>query len=296
MLHGIDISSWQADLDLAKVDVDFCIVKATQGTSYINPSCDKHIQQAIKKGIKWGFYHFADGGDARKEAQFFYRNCSGYVGNGIPVLDFEINTGNDAAWCEKFVDEYHRLTNVWCVLYISASRCPAFNSSWIPSKCGLWVAGYPQNFNAWTNTDMPYSVKPWEFAAIWQFTSSLKLRGYAGNLDGNIAYMDKTAWDKYASSKKVSSSDKIQPTLSYSDLAVEIFLGEWGNGEDRKRLLKEHGYDYETAQGVVNEYSRIADECIKGIWGNGWNRKTALESHGYDYNAIQTIVNRKLGY
>lgn len=294
-MHGIDISSWQADLDLASVDVDFCIVKATQGTSYVNPSCDKHIQQAISKKIKWGFYHFADGGDARKEATFFYQNCSGYSGKGIPVLDYEIYTSDDAKWCETFIDEYYRLSNVWLMLYISASRCPNFAKSWIPAKCGLWVAGYPQDFNAWTNTDMPYSVAPWEFCAIWQFTSSLRLRGYAANLDGNIAFMDAAAWDKYASAKKTSESTKVQPKLSYKDLVLEIYLGEWGNGADRKRMLENAGYNYETAQSMVNDYDDMADQVIKGLWGNGWNRKTALESHGYDYNTVQAIVNRKLG-
>lgn len=295
-MHGIDISSWQADLNLDNIDVDFCMVKATQGTSYINPSCDKHIQQAIKLGLKWGFYHFADGGNAAKEAQFFYRNCAGYSGKGIPVLDYEIYTDNDAKWCEQFMDEYHRLSNVWPLLYISASRCPNFARSWIPSKCGLWVAGYPQNFTSWTYQDMPYQIQPWSFCAIWQFTSSLKLSGYAGNLDGNIAYMDDMAWDKYASSKKSSESSKVQPKLSYKDLVLEIYMGEWGNGEDRKRMLKNAGYDYDTAQCIVNAYDKIANQVIQGIWGNGWNRKNALESHGYDYNTVQAIVNRKLGY
>lgn len=39
-MNGIDISNYQATLDLAKVPYDFVIVKATQGTSYVNPSCD----------------------------------------------------------------------------------------------------------------------------------------------------------------------------------------------------------------------------------------------------------------
>ena len=38
----------------------------------------------------------------------------------------------------------------------------------------------------------------------------------------------------------------------------------------------------------------IADEVILGLWGNGEERKQRLEEDDYDYDAIQEIVNNKL--
>lgn len=38
----------------------------------------------------------------------------------------------------------------------------------------------------------------------------------------------------------------------------------------------------------------IADEVILGLWGNGEERRQRLEEEGYDYDAIQEIVNNKL--
>ena len=38
----------------------------------------------------------------------------------------------------------------------------------------------------------------------------------------------------------------------------------------------------------------IADEVILGLWGNGEERKQRLEEDGYDYDAIEEIVNNKL--
>ena len=38
----------------------------------------------------------------------------------------------------------------------------------------------------------------------------------------------------------------------------------------------------------------IADEVILGLWGNGEERRQRLEEEGYDYDAIQDIVNNKL--
>lgn len=197
MLKGVDISNWQAGLDPHKLGIDFCICKATEGTTFIDGYCDGFIQDCKNNNILWGFYHFAREWAPEREAQFFYDNCTGYVKQGIPVLDYEVwGQNNDVAWCEKFLTKFHELSGVWPMLYISASHCGDFCGSWIPEKCGLWVAGYPDAATTWTKADIPYDISPWPFAAIWQFTSSLNLKG--NTLDGDLAYMDRTAWGKYA--------------------------------------------------------------------------------------------------
>lgn len=200
MLKGVDISNWQAGLDPHKLGVDFCICKATEGTNFVDGYCDSFIQDCINNNILWGFYHFAREWAPEREAKFFYDNCAGYIGKGIPVLDYEVwgNNGDDVAWCGRFLEKFHDLSDIWPMIYISASHCNDFRGSWIPKKCGLWVAGYPKDTSTWAADDMPYDISPWEFAAIWQFTSGLKLKGYNGPLDGDLAYMDKTAWGKYA--------------------------------------------------------------------------------------------------
>ena len=45
-MNGIDISNWQKGIDLTKVPCDFVIIKATQGTDYVNPDYDRAYQQA----------------------------------------------------------------------------------------------------------------------------------------------------------------------------------------------------------------------------------------------------------
>lgn len=202
MLKGIDISNWQKNIIPSDLKIDFCICKATEGTYIVDRFCDAFIQNCRESGILYGFYHFAGTDAPASEAKFFYENCKGYIGEGIPVLDYEVwgKNANDVEWCEKFLTEFHRLAGVWPMLYISASHCPDFSASaWIPQTCGLWVAGYPTDYNQWpTEKDMPYDVAPWDFAAIWQFASDWRLSGYNGDLDGDIAFMDKTAWGKYA--------------------------------------------------------------------------------------------------
>lgn len=298
MLRGIDISSWQSDLDLNEINVDFAIVKATQGTGYVSPSCDKHVQQAIKSGKLFGYYHFADGADPKTEASFFRRATIGYEKQGIPVLDFETDIANPAQWCEQWIQEYYNLTGTWPMLYISASRCPNFANSWIPSKCGLWIAGYPIQYQSYPNTAMPYDPWPWANAAIWQFSDCLMMPGYVGNIDGDIAYMDKSAWARYAGN---GNEQDTKPTTTpsqkpdYDSLVLEIWLGEWGNGDERKRLLTKAGYDYAKAQDLVNKYVRVAQECIRGLWGNGLVRQMGLEQNGFVYETVQRMINDMMG-
>lgn len=85
-MNGIDISNYQSTLDLAKVPCDFVIAKATQGTSYVNPSCDKHVQQALKLDKPFGVYHYISGVGATAEADYFIDNCKNYVGTASCVL------------------------------------------------------------------------------------------------------------------------------------------------------------------------------------------------------------------
>ena len=291
-MKGIDVSSWQGDIHPEALPIDFCIAKATEGTTYVNPYCDPVIQRCINAEMPWGFYHFArDNG--RLEAEFFISACENYFHHGIPILDFEVSTSDDIAYCETFMQIVHDETDIWPMLYISASLCPKFKWSWIPQECGLWVAGYPYAYSNWTNDPMPYDVRPWDFAAIWQFTNSLTLSGYNGNfLDGNIAYMDANAWIKYANASNWKQDKPYIPhEKNLHDLTREIVLGEWGEGTDRERMLTQAGYSYHDTQDMVNKYYQLAQECIWGIWGNGWNRKNALESLGYDYDTVQMIVN-----
>lgn len=292
-MRGIDISHWQSGIDLSAIDVDFVICKATEGIGFVDKTCDNFIEQCKANNLLWGFYHFARENNPEDEAQFFYDNCKNYFNHGIPVLDYETTNYNNVEWCERFINKLHELSGVWCIIYLSASWCGQFEGSWVPEKCGLWVAGYPYVMTDWTNDEMPYNVYPFSVVAIWQFTSSLVTTSFCGKLDANIAYMDKDAWMKYANStdnqQTVDNSNNHGKTTD--DLVLEVILGEYGINDDRKRLL---GSRYEEVQNRINQLYTIADEVIAGKWGNGWNRQNALNGAGYPYEIVQRIVNEKL--
>ena len=293
-MKGIDISNWQGGLNLFNLDVDFAIMKATEGLYFIDSYCDNWVQQAKQKGIKWGFYHFANANAPDIEAEFFVENTRNYFNEGIPILDIEDSEINDWGWyADIFTKRVHELTGVWPMVYCSAGYLYCFDGYSVPENCGLWCAGYPYPATDWTQDEFPYNCSPWAFVAIWQFTSSLQLNGYDGSLDGNIAYMDGEAWDKYANATGKPQPEP-QPTPSHktvADVAFEVILGEWGNGMDRKNRLTNAGFDYTTIQNYVNELYSIAHKVIHGDYGNGEERKERLALAGYNYEAVQYIVN-----
>lgn len=292
----IDISNWQAGLNVASVvkngGLGAVIVKATEGVGFVDKSCDGFVQQCISNGIRFGFYHFARNNDAAAEAEFFRKNTRGYEGKGIPVLDWE--DGQSIAWVNKFVERYHELTGVWPWVYGNAWR---FNQGTVNTNCGRWVAGYPSNgitdINYGLNNDCAYKVNN-GLVCAWQFSSSVRISGYSGNLDGDVFYGDATAWDKYAGGSPASGGSggsTTTPSGSVLSLAVGVMQGKYGNGTARKQAL---GSRYDEVQDFINHISTasaqtLAQEVLAGKYGNGDTRKTVLGSR---YNEVQAIVNQ----
>lgn len=308
-LKGIDIADYQANLNAGAIDADFVIIKATQGTWYVNPCCDKHYQQAKAAGKLLGTYHYAEGGDAKAEADYFLKNIQGYIKEAILCLDWEENIGQGAknpvfgtagapAWIKTWCDYVFSKTGVRPLVYIQASALADVKGI---GDYGLWVAQYANNELT------GYQEHPWNegayTCAIRQYTSHGRLAGYNGNLDLDIAYMDATAWNKYANPSGDYKPAQEPVRKSNEQIADEVIAGAWGNGEDRKNRLTQAGYDYNAIQDIVNKKTapvkksneEIAQEVIAGQWGNGQDRVNRLTQAGYDANAIQDIVNGKVG-
>lgn len=206
MLKGIDISTWQEGLNLSDIKdkIDFVVCKATEGLAIVDDCCDNFIEQAKANNLLWGFYHFARNNDPVKEADFFYQNCSNYFTHGIPVLDIETNTIKDwGKYATEFTDRIHVLTGVYPIIYTSAAFTTRFNNTMIPNKCGLWVAGYPKKVYGYEDLFFDYDIAPWQFAAMWQFSSTGRFNKFDGYIDLDYAYMDEEAWMKYANPNNV---------------------------------------------------------------------------------------------
>lgn len=74
MIYGVDVASWQAENFALVVDghpVSFAIIKATEGTEYVNPKFSAQRDFARRNGLLVGYYHFIRSGDIDKQADHF---------------------------------------------------------------------------------------------------------------------------------------------------------------------------------------------------------------------------------
>ena len=188
VLKGIDISNWQTGFDISAAQPGFVIAKATEGTTYVDRQCDGFVQDCIKHDIPFGFYHFARFNDAAAEAKFFFENTKGYIGKGIPILDFEVPNSN--SWLETWCKTFYGLSGVRPWVYMSSDYINnrGYGTPWVKSNCALWLAGYPRAYTSYPSPDCPYRHAGWTLAA-WQFTSSLAMGGMP--VDGDFFYGDR---------------------------------------------------------------------------------------------------------
>ena len=194
MINFIDTSNWQGGYNPALTGADAVIVKATEGTNFVDPYCAAIVVQAIASGMPWGFYHFAGTCGAFEEASHFVHNCQGYFHKGIPVLDWEGN--QSVGWVNAFVQEVHEKTGVWPWIYGNPWR---FNQGGVNPNCARWVASYPNASSpTWSQ------AQGWECPSAdgnvvaWQFCSDGAVNGIAGNVDLDLFYGDKEQWLAYA--------------------------------------------------------------------------------------------------
>ena len=203
-MNGIDIASYQTGIDLSVVPCDFVIIKATEGVNYTNPDFTRAYTQAKEQNKLIGIYHYANGAGATAEADYYLSVVGDRVGDAILVLDWE-QGGNSAfgsvSYAKQWLDRIYAQTKVRPLIYMSKSVTYGYDWSAVAPNHGLWVAQYannnPTNYqsNPWTDTN---GYGAWSSPVIFQYASTGRLSGWSGNLDLNLAYMDATAWAKYA--------------------------------------------------------------------------------------------------
>lgn len=293
-MNGIDIASYQSGIDLTVVPCDFVIIKATQGTGYVNPDCDRAYQQAKRAGKLRGTYHYVGGGNAVAEADYYVNNIKGYLRDGLLAIDWEAKQnsawGNEA-YLEQLVRRVIERTGVKPLIYSMASRYAQVAAVAKRLDCGLWIAEYADI------NPTGYQAHPWRegayACAIRQYASTGRLNGWGGNLDLNIAYMTREQWAKYvnpggkpaaapAPSKPAAPARKSEDTI-----AAEVIAGKWGNGQDRVNRLRAAGYDPAKVQAKVNAKLGASKPAVRTYTvRSGDNLSSIAARYGTTYQAL----------
>nr|WP_026929016.1 lysozyme [Glycomyces tenuis] len=196
---GIDVSHYQGSINWTSVKnagIDFAYIKATEGTTYLDPRFDTNYPAAYHAGVIRGAYHFArpSSSSGAAQANFFASNGGAWSADNLTLpgaLDLEappsgarcygLSTTQMRNWITDFYNTYKSRTGRDMVIYTTASWWNSCTGSWtgMASKSPLWVAHWgvssPSLPAGWNNTT-------WTF---WQYTSTGSVSGIAGNVDRN---------------------------------------------------------------------------------------------------------------
>lgn len=203
-MRGIDIyhgdgNPLKATPSKAYNESDFVIVKATQGTSYKYTSYFTTMAKKVINDKKLlGAYHYAAGGDPKKEADYFISIVKNYIGRAILCLDWEKIQNKEwgsKTWCTTFINRVKEKTGVTCFLYTGLDGCR--HNKTLVGKVPLWFAGYPKNENSWTVPKFKYDLGEWKKYAIWQFTSGKE------KCDRNTTALTSAEWTAYAKGQPI---------------------------------------------------------------------------------------------
>ena len=183
--------------------LSFVFIKATEGTSYVNPHMTAQAAWARKNSLVVGFYHFARPGDTQAQAQFFVENAVSVEGD-LLAIDWE-DPGVSCADKDALLADTKNLRPSHKVL-LYCNRYYWLNVD-TTSNCGdgLWIADYvtagePRIQAHWTfhqYSDTPLdedlgnfadvaSLKQWANPTAVTPTVSLSKVIYAAKHDHNL--------------------------------------------------------------------------------------------------------------
>lgn len=191
LLRGIDISHHQGEIDWQSVraaGVEFAFIKATEGTTFVDPRFKTNWKQAKEAGLIRGAYHF-------------FRTTSPLEGNianiiqtvgelepgDLPIaLDLEVpNQWTDLAmikrtelilrWTEGVSKHFTSMSKP--ILYLSPNFANEILSNQaVLGSHRLWLAHY-------TTASQPRVPQPWSDWTFWQHTDKGNIPGIKGHVD-----------------------------------------------------------------------------------------------------------------
>lgn len=155
--------------------------------------------------------------------------------------------------------------------WFSATACPG---DYIYSRLGQIAEAVNAELNG-SSTDLLYCVQVGAFgkkSSAENMVSKLEASGFKPyiaranglyrvrvgtyskktNAENMAARLKAAGFDVYIYTKR-AQAESTSSKKSIDEIAREVILGKWGNGQERKDKLTQAGYDYSTVQKRVNE-------------------------------------------
>jgi lysozyme len=197
----VDLSHWQSGPAGPASPIDFAamrptgilavILKATQGSAWVDATFVARCAAASAVGLLVGAYHFADASDPGCQAAHFLT-----IAGALPrlAIDIEPNGIGDTvsiAQAAELVARIHQASGRLPAVYIGRWG-PTGDGAGLPnsvlSRCPLWLPAYGAH---------PSPPAGWENWTLWQYTDAGTAPGIGGRCDRsrfNGSADDLAAW------------------------------------------------------------------------------------------------------
>lgn len=181
---GIDVSGWQGNIDysgVASSGIEIVYMKASEGTSFVDPYFNQNYTNAKANGLKVGFYHYltaSSNSEAVAEANFFVSTISGMTPDCRLAMDFESFGNLSAEEINEigltFMQTVENLSGKEMVIYSDTSNASNIFGGGL-TNYPLWVAQY--------EVEEPTPNGNWDSWVGWQYTDAGEISGINGYVD-----------------------------------------------------------------------------------------------------------------
>lgn len=190
---GIDVSSWQGNIDWQKVadyGMDFCILRITEAENVTDSKFERNFKGCNDHQIPVGVYKYSYAmtvAEIQSEARKVVSVLNGKKIQFPVFLDLEHN--NQRALGSESI---HTMAEAFRKIIVDAGYKFAIycNVDWYNTvicshlkKYEFWIARYPANDNG----TIVERLRP-DWGVGWQYSSKAKIPGISGNVDRDIFY------------------------------------------------------------------------------------------------------------
>ncbi|WP_332237859.1 Ig-like domain-containing protein [Sporolactobacillus sp. KGMB 08714] len=192
--EGIDISNNNGgSIDFQAVrnsGISFVIAKASEGTTFVDPTFKTNIVNAMAAGLNTSAYHFFqstnDPANARVEANQFAAILKSIGFNGYAFVDVEVtNSGDTKASVTNSVNAFLDQLKQDGISKIGIYSYLSYYDTYLDLST---LQSHFPDLLVWTAAWHSASLGPQTTTDLWQFTDNGSVNGITGSVDMDLSY------------------------------------------------------------------------------------------------------------
>ncbi len=207
-IKGVDVSSYQGNIHwntLSSQNISFAFIKATEGSTFVDPCFEYNFKEAQKTSLAVGAYHFFSyDSEGKTQAENFINTVVPFDGMLPPVIDLEFY-GDKEQNPPGRAEVEPQLKTMLHLLEQHYGQKPIIYAT--EKSYGLYLSNEYEDYDIWIRNVISKprlsDNKTWTF---WQYTNRDRLDGYKGKekyIDVNVfngtadeynAYLEENAY------------------------------------------------------------------------------------------------------